>query len=197
MVDLRKRDAVAALALEFLILTLGRTNEVLEARWPEIIGSGTTAIWVIPKERMKGDREHRVPLTAAALTVLEKVRPLAQKGDYIFPGFKLGRPLSNMAMEMLIQRMNGSSHPPRWCDVQGEAIVPHGFRSTFKDWTAERTTFANEISEMALAHAIDDKTEAAYRRGDLMLKRRKLMEAWAAYCGTSRPAAHIDIFLRP
>ena len=181
---LRRRNAVAAFALEFLILTLGRTNEVLESRWPEIKGTGTSAIWVIPKERMKGDREHRVPLTSAALDVLERVRPLASEGDYIFPGFKRARPLSNMALEMLIRRMNGKTQPPRWCDINGEAIVPHGFRSSFKDWASERTRFANEISEMALAHAIDDKTEAAYRRGDLMLKRRKLMEAWASYCST-------------
>ena len=87
-----------------------------------------------------------------------------------------------MALEMLVRRVNGKTQPPHWCDVNGEAIVPHGFRSTFKDWCAERTGFANEISEMALAHAIEDKTEAAYRRGDLMIKRRKLMEAWAAHC---------------
>jgi integrase len=184
VVELREREAIAALALEFLILTLGRTNEVLEGRWPEILGKGATAIWVIPKERMKGDREHRVPLTAAALNVLEQARPLVRADDYIFPGFKPGRPLSNMALEMLVRRMNGTAQPPRWSDVNGEAIVPHGFRSTFKDWASERTGFANEISEMALAHAIDDKTEAAYRRGDLMNKRRKLMDAWAAYCDT-------------
>jgi integrase len=190
LVALRDREtAVAAYALEFLILTLGRTNEVLEGRWPEITGTGASALWVIPKERMKADRDHRVPLTPAALAVLEKVRPLAREGDYIFPGFKRGRPLSNMALEMLVRRMNGKTQPPRWCDVNGEAIVPHGFRSTFKDWAAERTGFANEISEMALAHAIEDKTEAAYRRGDLIIKRRKLMEAWAAYCGTSRSRA--------
>jgi integrase len=196
LVALRMRDSsVAAYALEFLILTVGRTNEVLEGRWTEITGSGASALWVIPKERMKSERDHRVPLSAAAWAVLETVRPLAQPGDYIFPGFKRGRPLSNMALEMLIRRMNGKTQPPFWCDVNGEAIVPHGFRSTFKDWASERTSFANEISEMALAHAIEDKTEAAYRRGDLMLKRRKLMDAWARYCNAR--AANQDNVLQP
>lgn len=156
---LRNREtAVAAYALEFLILTLGRTNEVLEGRWPEIIGTGASALWVIPKERMKAALDHRVPLSAPALAVLDEVRPFVREGDYIFPGLKLGRPLSNMALEMLVRRMNGKTQPPHWCDVSGEAIVPHGFRSTFKDWAAERTSFANEVSEMALAHAIESRS---------------------------------------
>ena len=178
--ELRARSAIAALALEFLIFTVARSNEVLEMRWPEI--DEPAKLWIIPKDRMKGDRGHRVPLSDPALAVLEKMKPLRQAVGYVFPGQKPGKPLSNTSMEMLIHRMNGKSAPPTWRDVNGEAIVPHGFRSSFKDWASECTSSANEISEMALAHAIDDKTEAAYRRGDLMAKRRLLMEEWAAYC---------------
>jgi integrase len=192
---LRDREAVAAMALEFLILTLGRSNEVLSARWPEI--DEAAKLWIIPKERMKGGREHRVPLTDAAIAVLERAKPLAREDGYVFPGEgKKGGPLSVNALHNLIGRMNGKSDPPTWRDEQGAAVVPHGFRSSFKDWASERTNFANEISEMALAHAVDDKTEAAYRRGDLLEKRRKLMEAWAAYCNTVPGASNVKPFAK-
>ena len=190
MVDLRARTAVAAAALEFLILTIGRTTEVLEARWPEM-DDGKGALWVVPEGRMKGEREHRVPLTPAALAVLEKMKPLRRvdQGDYVFPGTKPGRPLSNAAMERLIDRMNGRSDPPKWRDENGEAVVPHGFRSSFKDWASETTDYPNEMSEAALSHAIGDKTEAAYRRGDLFKRRRQMMDDWADHCAGKKPAS--------
>lgn len=164
-VVLHTREAVAALALEFLILTAVRTGEVLGATWDEV--NSDKGIWTIPKERMKkGDREHRVPLSARALDILRTVE--AFDSDYLFPSARGGK-LSGMAMAMLLRRMNQD------CTV-------HGFRSTFRDWAAERTSFAHEVCEMALAHTISNRVEAAYRRGDLFEKRRRLMDDWAAFC---------------
>jgi integrase len=166
MVDLHKREALAALALEFVILTAARSGEVLGAQWEEVdLGK---AIWTIPAGRMKAGKEHRVPLTPRAVEILETVKPLG--GDYLFAGSK-GRKLSGMAMAMLLRRMDSD-------------VTVHGFRSGFRDWAAECTGFAHEVCEMALAHVIANKSEAAYRRGDLIDKRRKLMEAWAVYCAT-------------
>jgi integrase len=166
MKDLRAGEGVAAAALEFLILTVGRTSEVIGARWPEV--DTAARVWTVPAERMKGKREHRVPLSALALAVLARTRE--HGGEFIFPGGKAGRPLSNMARLTLRGRM-------------GLDVTAHGFRSTFKDWATERTNFPNEVSEAALAHAIGDQVEAAYRRGDLFEKRRRLMDAWAEFCG--------------
>ncbi|EKE75527.1 integrase family protein [Oceanibaculum indicum P24] len=170
MVHLRARDAVAAQALEFIILTAARTSEALEAVWSEV--DLDNAVWTVPGERMKAGRPHRVPLTRQALAVLEKARMIRdeENGDYVFPGWKTGRPLSNMSLAMLLRRM----------DI--EDLTVHGFRSTFRDWAAEQTSFAREVAEMALAHAISDKVEAAYRRGDLFEKRRRMMQAWADFC---------------
>ena len=167
MVALREQQGVAARALEFTILTAARTGEVIGARWCEI--DFANRVWTIPGDRMKGGREHRIPLSKPALAVLEHM--WEQDGELIFPGLKPGKPLSNMAMLILLARVG-----------RGDVTV-HGFRSTFRDWAAERTTFAREVAEMALAHAIPDAVEAAYRRGDLFDKRRRLMDAWAAYCG--------------
>jgi integrase len=164
---LRERDGVATMALEFLILTAGRTGEVIGARWDEI--DEGAALWTIPAERMKGGREHRVPLSDAALAVLTRVKPLC-RGDYVFPAASAKKPLSNMALLAVLHRMGRDD------------ITAHGFRSTFRDWTAECTGFPGEVAEMALAHAVEDKVEAAYRRGDLFEKRRALMKAWAGYC---------------
>jgi integrase len=171
---LRSQEGMAARALEFAILTAARTNEVLGTSWDEI--DLAAKIWTIPAERMKGGREHRVPLSGAALAVLEDVRPLAVQRDGrpapsapAFPGARRALPMSNMTMLMLLRRM--------W---RGDLTV-HGFRSTFSDWAAERTAYPREVVEMALAHAVENKVEAAYRRGDLFEKRRKLMEAWACY----------------
>lgn len=165
--ELRGRDAVAALALEFLILTAARSGEVLGATWDEF-ELGDKPVWTVPAGRMKGGREHRVPLTTRAVAILEKVRPL-RTGDHVFPGREKGKPLSGMALEMLMRRMKAP-------------FTPHGFRSSFRDWAGEASTFPREVAEAALAHTVGDATERAYRRGDALEKRRKLMDAWAGYC---------------
>jgi integrase len=148
-------------------LTAARTGEVIYASWSEL--DLKNQMWIVSAERMKTHREHRVPLSAAALTVLGRAKDL--NGDYVFPGRTPGAPLSNMALLMLLGRMN-----------RGD-ITAHGFRSTFRDWAAERTSFPNEVIEAALAHTIESKTEAAYRRTDFFEKRRQLMDVWAEYCG--------------
>jgi integrase len=167
MTALRGQQGIAPRALEFLILTATRTGETLGATWDEF--DLAARLWTIPATRMKAGREHRVPLSEAAARVLESLQE-ARQSDFVFPGARQGRPLSEMALLMLLRRMGF-----------GEITV-HGFRSAFRDWAAERTTFPREVAEMALAHAISDAVEAAYRRGDLFDKRRKLMDAWAAYC---------------
>jgi integrase len=170
LADLRSQSGVSPAALEFLILTAARTGEVLGARWNEIdIGS---KIWTIPADRMKGGREHKVPLSAAAMAVLDRMKQL--NTEYVFSGRKRGKSLSNMALLAVLRRME----PPN--------LTSHGFRSTFRDWAAERTNFAREVAETALAHSIGDKVEAAYRRGDLFEKRRRLMDAWADFA-TKQP----------
>jgi integrase len=163
MGELRERHSVSARALEFLILTATRTSETIGARWDEIAGG----IWTIPGERTKSGRPHRVPLSDRALEILND-RP--RVGVFVFSND--GAPLSNMALLQVLKRMNGGK------------LTAHGFRSTFRDWAAERTNFANHVVEMALSHAIKDKAEAAYRRGDLLAKRAKLMQHWAAYCAS-------------
>lgn len=172
---LRERDAVAARALEFVILTAARSGEVLGAQWSEI--DVARRVWTIPPARMKAGREHRVPLSPRALEIIEEMKVFGEEG-YLFPGPKPDRPLSVMAMAMLLRRMK--------CEV-----TVHGFRSSFRDWASETTGFPHEVCEMALAHAIGNKAEAAYRRGDLFDKRRGLMEAWASYCaaGNAVPQA--------
>ena len=172
ILELDDNDSVSAKALEFLILTATRTSEVLKARWQEI--DLKTAVWTIPAKRMKGRREHRVPLSDAALRVLNAL-PRVDDNSYIFPGFRQGRPLSNMA---LLQLMRGMGY-----GVNGNrgAYVPHGFRSSFRDWSGEVSSFPRDVAEMALAHVIENKVEAAYRRGDLFNKRRNMMQEWAVY----------------
>lgn len=165
--QLREREAMAALALEFVVLTAARTSEALGAKWCEV--DIDKAIWTIPAERMKAGKEHRVPLPARAIEILTITK--AHGKDWLFPADK-GRALSGMAMSMLLRRMKVD------CTV-------HGFRSAFRDWSAECTAYAHEVCEMALAHTIGNKSEAAYRRGDLFDKRRRLMADWAAYCETS------------
>ncbi|HEX2554733.1 MAG TPA: integrase arm-type DNA-binding domain-containing protein [Microvirga sp.] len=168
MAELRQRDAVAAWALEFCILTAARSGEVLGARWLEV--DLERRLWTVPRERMKAGREHRVPLSAAALEVLSRAGALrSDDSPFVFPGMRFGRPLSVMAMEMVLRRMGRTD------------VTVHGFRSTFRDWASERTGYPHEACEMALAHTIANKAEAAYRRGDLLERRRELMEAWAAF----------------
>jgi integrase len=166
MEKLRGQDGIAARALEVLILTAARTGEIIGGQWDEI--DLQEEVWVIPEARMKAGREHRVPLSGAALAVLEQMDAI-REGDFVFPGGKKGKPLSNMAMLALLKRMGRDD------------LTVHGFRSTFRDWAAERTDFPREVVEMALAHTIENKVEAAYRRGDLFQKRRKLMEAWGDF----------------
>lgn len=167
MAALRKQEGIAASALEFLILTASRTSETIGVTWEEI--DLEHAAWTIPANRIKMEKEHRVPLSASALAVLERVKKLGTEG-FVFPGGKPKRPLSNMAMAKLLERMGRDD------------ITVHGFRSTFRDWAAECTYAPREVAEKALAHSISDKVEAAYRRGDLFEKRRKLMEEWEGAC---------------
>jgi integrase len=177
MADVRTRPAIAARALEFAILTASRTSEVLGATWEEF--DLDKKVWTIPASRMKAAREHRVPLSPRAMEIIEDMQTRST-GGYVFPGPKPNRPLSSMAMAMLLRRMKAE-------------ITVHGFRSSFRDWASEATGFPHEVCEMALAHAIANKAEAAYRRGDLFEKRRKLMNAWAGYCATPRSARVIAL----
>lgn len=174
--QLRTRHSVAARSLEFLILTAGRTGEVLGARWKEIdLGA---KVWTMPAERMKMRVEHRVPLTAPAITILEAMKIFGTEPTrFVFPGQKGGQPLTNTAMLMLLRRMKADDY------------TPHGFRSSFRDWVGEETTFPREIAEAALAHAVGSDVERAYRRGDALAKRRKLMEAWAEYATGGKATA--------
>jgi integrase len=170
---LRAREASAARALEFIILTAARSNEVLGARWSEF--DLERAVWTAPAIRMKGSRAHRVPLSARARAIVQAMHtaPDTRSSEFVFSGQKPGKPLSSLALRRLLGRMKIT-----------DATV-HGFRSSFRDWAAECTHYPNHVVEMALAHAIGDRVEAAYRRGDLFDKRRQLMDAWAAYCATA------------
>jgi integrase len=167
MAELRGQAGVGARALEFAILTAARTGEVIGAGWEEM--SLADSLWTVPRERMKAGREHRVPLSEPALEVLERMASIRQS-EFVFAGDRSGRPISNMAMLMLLRRMGRRD------------LTAHGFRSTFSDWCAEQTSTPSEVREMALAHAVSDKVEAAYRRGDLFEKRRELAEAWGRFC---------------
>lgn len=167
MATLRLQEGVSARGLEFLILTAGRTSEVIKALWSEI--DFDKAVWIIPGDRMKAGKEHRVPLSPAALTVLTELKKAAVN-DFVFPGMKRNTSLSNMALLQLLKRMDRAD------------ITAHGFRSSFRDWAAECTAYPHEVAEMALAHAVGNKVEAAYRRGDLFEKRRRIIDDWAAFC---------------
>ncbi|GLV24280.1 tyrosine-type recombinase/integrase [Sphingobium sp. Cam5-1] len=164
--QIRAREAMAALALEFTILTAARTGEVIGAKWGEV--DLDKAIWTIPAERMKAGKEHRVPLSARAVEILKETEKLHK--EWLFPAIR-GGAMSGMAMTMLLRRMEVD-------------VTVHGFRSGFRDWAAECTGYAHEVAEMALAHTIENKVERAYRRGDLFDKRRRLMDDWANFCAT-------------
>jgi integrase len=169
---LAAREGTAALALRFLVFTATRTTEVLDAQWTEMdFGSST---WTIPAERMKARREHRVPLSESALAILKQAK--GKHREFVFPGPDDSGPMSNMALLMLLRRM------------ERDDTTVHGMRSTFRDWASECTNFPNEVCEMALAHVVESATEAAYRRGDLFDKRRKLMQTWASYCEPHKSA---------
>jgi integrase len=174
LASLRKQEGVAARALEFAILTAARTGEAIGARWSEIDLLDNT--WTVPLGRMKGRREHRIPLSPRAHAIvaeMQSARASDADNRFVFPGGKGGKPLSNMAFLMLLRRMG-----------RGD-LTAHGFRATFKTWASERTSFQNEIVEASLAHVIGGKVEQAYRRGDLFDKRRRLMQQWAAFAATS------------
>ncbi len=173
----KEREAVAARALEFLILTASRTGEVRGAEWDEI--DLAAKVWTVPAVRMKGGRAHRVPLSNRAVALIEKQRDEGQQGEFVFAGAKPGRPLSSHAILMLMRRM------------KVEQFTPHGFRSSFRDWAGECTAFPRELAEAALAHSVGDETERAYRRGDALAKRRKLMEAWEGFVGNPKTDAKI------
>ena len=176
MVELRAREGIASSMLQFAILCAARTGEVLGARWSEI--DLKQRVWTVPADRMKSGREHRVPLSDAALAVLEDMRQI-QRSDLVFAGDKPGQPFSNMAMLAVLKRM---SRPD---------LTTHGFRSTFRVWAADQPGNWRDVAEAALAHVVGDDTERAYNRGDLFEKRRKLMAAWGGY--RSRPAVSGDV----
>ena len=169
--QLQAREAVAALALEFTIITAARTGEVIGAEWGEV--DLVKALWTVPAERMKAGKEHRVPLPIRAVEILEQTKRLG--GNYLFPGAQRSAKLSGMAMAMLLRRMKVD-------------VTVHGFRSAFRDWAAECTAYSHEVAEMALAHTIGNAVERAYRRGDLFDKRRRLMAEWATYCASGGPS---------
>ena len=168
--QLRSMDGIAARALEFLILTAARTSEVLDAKWSEI--DVEFGLWTVPPERLKTGKltrkAHIVPLSARALAIISEMGEI-RSSDYLFPGQSDGRPLSNMAFLMLLKKR------------MKLAITAHGFRSSFRDWCGDETSFAREVAEAALGHVVGG-VEAAYRRSDALAKRRLLMDAWAAYC---------------
>ena len=162
---------IAQLAFEFLILTASRTSEVLNAEWSEI--DDKTTLWTVPGIRMKAKREHRVPLSDRCGKLLARAKLLSSGSVYIFPGRTNTKPMSNMVFSMALRRMK-------------LPITAHGFRSSFRDWASEATSFPNELAEMALAHTIKNRVEAAYRRGDLLEKRRDMMESWATFVSPTR-----------
>ena len=177
---LRTQPGCAALALRLTILTALRTSEVIGARWEELDEAAGT--WTIPKARMKGRarRDHRVPISEGVREVLAEARTAALEGNpYIFPGSRADKPLSNMAMLMLMRRMHGDK--PRWRDDEGRPVVPHGFRSSFRDWAAEQTNHPRELAETCLAHFVGNSVERAYARSDLLDKRRTLMQQWSKF----------------
>jgi integrase len=176
MARLRAAEGMGARALEFAILTASRSGEVRGACWPEIDLAGR--VWIVPPDRMKAGREHRVPLSDAAATLLEKLPKMAGT-DLVFPAPRGGQ-LSDMTLSAVLRRME-------------IAAVPHGFRSTFRDWVAERTAYPHEAAELALAHAVGNKVEAAYRRGDMFAKRLRMMDDWADFIARARGGEVVPI----
>lgn len=167
MQRLHSNKGLSSRALELTILTVARTSEILKSTWSEF--DFDAALWIIPADRMKARSEHRVPLTSRAIEILKALHEV-RRSEYVFAGNKADRPLSNMAMEMLLRRM------------KIENATVHGFRSSFRDWCGDETSFPREIAEAALAHAVGSEVERSYRRGDALAKRRQLMEMWAEHC---------------
>ena len=190
MAALAEREGMAAKALRFAILTGSRTGAVRLMQWREIDLSAK--VWTAPAANMKTKKPHRTPLAPAALALLEAVRPLAKKpSDLVFPGAREGRPLSDMALSMLVRGMAcdglAEHEPPRWRDIEGRPVVPHGFRATFKGWSLA-AGYPDPLSELALAHADKDKVRAAYAREDMLEQRRPMMDAWGEHCAKASAA---------
>ena len=185
MEALRAQQGIAGRALEFLVLTAARTEGVIGAHWDEI--DLRAGLWTIPAERMKAKKAHTIPLSGRALVIAKELSK-TKISDFVSPNPN-GKPLSNAAMAAVVKRMNANrvgAGAARWVDsVSGDPIVPHGFRSTFRDWAGEQTNYAREVIEAGMAHQLKDKAEAAHARGNMPERRRKLMEAWARYCETS------------
>lgn len=183
MIELKSHEGISVRALEFVILNACRSGEARGAKWNEI--DLAARIWTIPAERMKSRREHRIPLSGPAMSVLKELLPFKRgPNSYLFPSNKSGKMLTDMALSMLVRGMNEvkTSASPPWVDLKGVPVVVHGFRSTFRDWAEEATSTPHAVSEAALAHVVGDKVEAAYRRSDLFEKRRELMDGWAQHC---------------
>jgi integrase len=176
MDELRAKHGTSASALEFCILNAARTSEVIGVRWSEI--DLNAKLWTVPFTRMKSGVEHRVPLSARAVAILET---LSRESEYVFPGARQGKPLAHTALLVLLQGM------------RSRGATVHGFRSSFRDWAAEQTSYPHELCEIALAHVVGNKVEAAYRRGDMMEKRRRLMADWAAFCAQPPATARGNI----
>ena len=172
--ELHQQDGIGARALEFIILTASRTSEVIKAEWREF--NLVERVWVVPAEHMKAGREHRVPLSGRAIEILAEMGSI-RLNKYVFPGAR-GGPMNDATLRVHLRRMGRGN------------LTVHGFRSTFSDWCSEQTNFPAEVREMALAHAVGDKVEAAYRRGDLFQKRRHLMDAWASFA-TAEPRGNV------
>lgn len=179
---LRIRDGLSARAVEFAILTACRSGEVRGAKWSEF--DINKKIWTIPADRMKAGRVHEVPLSDAALALLKSI---PESGDIVFAGTK-GQPLSDMSLTAVIRRMNGDDHPT-WVDSNGDGVTVHGFRSSFRMWAAETTSYPREVAEHALAHQLPDAVERAYQRGSQFAKRAALMTEWANYCNKVQSSA--------
>jgi integrase len=164
---LRESDSLDARALELCILTAARSGEILGMRWSEV--DFDKKVWTLPADRMKAGREHRVPLSERAITILRQLAEI-KTGDFVFPGQRKNRPLWKSAINVTLRR------------IKADKVTVHGFRSSFRDWAGNETPYPRDLIETALAHVVGDKAEQAYRRSDALEKRRKLMEAWAAYC---------------
>ena len=186
MAALRAREGVSARAVEFAVLTACRSGEVRGAKWTEFDTAGK--VWTIPAERMKAKREHEVPLSDAALALLES---MPKVGEIVFAGTK-NQLLSDMSLTAVIRRMNGDDKPV-WADANGEGVTVHGFRSSFRMWAAETTNYPREVAEHALAHQLPDAVERAYQRGSQFSKRAALMAEWSAYCAT----VQVDAVVKP
>ncbi|MDB5884662.1 MAG: integrase family protein [Polaromonas sp.] len=185
MAALKAREGNAARAVSFTILTACRSGEVRGAQWEEF--DFKEKVWTIPAVRMKAHREHQVPLSDAALVVLAS---MPESGQFVFPGTK-GQPLSDMSLTAVIRRMNSDEVKPVWIDAAGEGITVHGFRSTFRMWTAETTAYPREVAEHALAHKLPDAVERAYQRGSQFLKRQLLMAEWGMHCTSAKAGAAV------